>query len=73
MFVVFIGSFVEFFAGNKTVVSGKIVEEAVIIGALPIFQTLELNLSGLLLFGFVDFLPSVGDIERVDRVDDEEL
>ena len=27
----------------------------------------------LLLFGFVDFLPSVRDVERVDRIDDEEL
>ena len=53
--------------------SRKIVEETVIVGALPIFKAFELNLARLLLFGFVDFLPSVRDVERVDRIDDEEL
>ena len=53
--------------------SRKIVEETVIVGALPIFKAFELDLPRLLFFGFVDFLPSVRDVERVDRIDDEEL
>ena len=53
--------------------SRKIVEETVIVGALPIFKAFELNLAWLLFFGFVDFLPSVRYVERVDRIDDEEL
>ena len=53
--------------------SRKIVEETVIVGALPIFKAFELDLTRLLFFGFVDFLPSVRDVERVDRIDDEEL
>ena len=53
--------------------SREIVEKAIVVGALPIFETLELNLSRLLLFGFVDFLPSVRDVEGVDGIDDEKL
>ena len=53
--------------------SRKIVEETVIVGALTIFEAFKLNLARLLLFGVVDFFPSVGDVERVDGVDDEEL
>ena len=64
---------IELFARNKAVVSREIVKEAVVVSALPVFKAFELNLSRLLLFGFVDFLSSVGDVERVDRVDDEEL
>ena len=53
--------------------SREVVEKAIIVGALPIFKAFELNVSGLLFFGFVDFLPSVRDVERIDRIDDEEL
>ena len=53
--------------------SRKIVEETIIVSALAIFKAFELNLAWLLLFGFVDFLPSVRYIERVDRIDDEKL
>ena len=53
--------------------SRKIVEETIVVGALPIFKAFELDLTRLLFFGFVDFLPSVRDVERVDRIDDEEL
>ena len=53
--------------------SRKIVEETVIVGALPIFKAFELDLARLLFFGFVDFLPSVRDVERVDRINNEEL
>ena len=45
---------------------GKIIEEAVIVGALTIFETLELNLSGLLVFSVVNFFAGVGDIVRID-------
>ena len=51
----------KFVTGNKTVVSGKVVEETIVVGALPIFKAFELNLTRLLLFGFVDFFPSVRD------------
>ena len=64
---------VEFFAWGKAVVSGEVVEKTIVVGALPIFKAFELDLARLLLFGFVDFLPSVRNVERVDRVDDEEL
>jgi len=67
---------IELFARNKAVVSREIVKEAVVVSALPVFKAFELNLSRLLLFGFVDFLSSVGDVERVERVervDDKEL
>ena len=73
MFVVVVRSFAEFFTGDKAVVSGEVVEEAIVVGALPIFKAFELDLTRLLFFGFVGFLPSVGDVERVDRIDDEEL
>ena len=63
----------EFLAWSKAVVSRKIIEETIVVGALAIFKAFELNLAWLLLFGFVDFLPSVRDVERVDRIDDEEL
>ena len=45
--------------------SGKVLEEALAVGALPILETLELNLSRLLFFGFVNFFPSVRDIEKL--------
>ena len=63
----------EFLAWSKAVVSREVVEKALVVGALSIFKALELNLSRLLLFGFVDYLPSVRDVKRVDRVNDEEL
>ena len=53
--------------------SGEVFEKTIVIGALPIFKAFELNLARLLLFGIVDFFPSVRYIERVDRIDDEEL
>ena len=53
--------------------SGKIIEEAVIVGALPIFETLELNLSGLLLFRLVYALARVCYVARIDCVENVEL
>ena len=63
----------EFFTLSKAVVSRVVVEKTIVIGALPIFKAFELNLARLLLFGFVDFLSSVRDVERVGIIDDEEL
>ena len=48
-------------------------EKALIIGALPIFEARELNVSGLLLFGVVDFFSRVANVARIDRIQDEEL
>ena len=47
-------------AWNKAVVSGEIVEEAVVVGALPILEALELNLPWLLFFGVADLFANVG-------------
>ena len=64
---------IELFARDKAIVSREIVKEAVVIGALPVFKAFELDLARLLLFSFVDFLSSVVDVKRVNRVDNEEL
>ena len=53
--------------------SREIIEETIIVGTLPVFETFELDLTRLLFLGFVDFLSSVRDVERIDRIDDEEL
>ena len=53
--------------------SREVVEKAIVVGALSIFKAFELNLARLLLFGFVDFLPGVRDVKRVDRINNEEL
>ena len=53
--------------------SRKVVEKAVVIGALSIFEALELDLSRLLFFGLVDFLSGFRNVKRVDRIESEEL
>ena len=40
----------------------EIIEKAVIVGALSIFETLEMNLARLILFSVVNFFASVGNI-----------
>ena len=45
---------------------GKIVEKTIIVGALPIFEALELNLARLLLFSDVDFFSRVSNIVGID-------
>ena len=41
-------------------------EEALVVGALAIFEALELNLAGLFLFGVVDLLASVGEAAEAE-------
>ena len=53
--------------------SRMISEEAVVVGAVPIFEALKLNPARLLSNSLVDFLASVEDVKRVDRIDGEEL
>ena len=57
----------------EIVVGTVIVEETIIVSALPIFETFELNLSWLLFFSRLDFLPSVRNIAGIDCVEDIEL
>ena len=51
--------------------SGEIVEEAFVVCALPIFKTFELNLSGLLFFGFIDLLTGLGnaDSQMIENIE----
>ena len=60
-------------ARQEAVVSGMVVKEAVVIGALPILQARELNLTRLLFFSFIDFLAIFRSVERVERVEYIEL
>lgn len=55
-------SFIEFITRHETIVSGVVKEKAVVIGALAIFEALELNLSRLLFLGVVDFFTGIGDV-----------
>ena len=48
-------------------------EEALVVGALPILETLELNLARLLLFGVVDLLANVGKAAEVQLIENVEL
>ena len=54
-------------------VQREIFEEAVIVGALTIFETLELDLTRLLTFSVVDAFARVGDITGIDGVKDIKL
>lgn len=53
--------------------SRVIEEKAIVIGALPIFETLELNLTRLLTFSVVDALARVSNIIGIDRIENVEL
>ena len=53
--------------------SAKVVEKTIVISALSIFETLELNLSRLFLFSDGNFFSRVGNIARIDRVENFEL
>ena len=65
--------FSEFITRLEIVMGGKIVEKTIIVGALPIFEALELNLARLLLFCDVDFFSRVGNIAGIDRIEDIKL
>ena len=52
---------------------GKVVEKAIVIGTLSIFEAFELNVSGLLLFSVVDFFARVSNIIGIDRIENEKL
>ena len=65
--------FVKVVAGYEAIVSGKIVEEAVVVGALAILKTFELNLPRLLFFGVVDLLASIGEVAEAQMIENIEL
>ncbi len=46
----------------------EVMEEALVVGALPILETLELDLTRLLLFGVVDLLANVGEVAEVQVI-----
>lgn len=71
--VIFLSWYVKCFTRLEEVVSGKVVEETVIIGSLPVLKAFELDLSGLLLFSVIDAFTRISDIVRVDVVKDVEL
>ena len=48
--------------------SGKVVEEALVVGALTILETLDLDLTRLLLFSIVDLLADVGEAAEVQVI-----
>ena len=64
---------VEIFAGHEAVVGGKIIEEALVVGALTILQTLELDLARLNFFCVVDLFSQVGEIGGTEMIEDVEL
>ena len=57
-----------FLARNEAVMSGKVVEEALVVGALTILETLDLDLTRLLFFGVVDLLANVGEATEVQVI-----
>ena len=52
---------------------GEIIEEALVVGALPIFEAFELNLSRLKFFGVVNLLAEVGEIAGTEMIEDVKL
>ena len=49
-------------------------EEAIIIGALTVFEAFEVNMTRLFLFGFFDNVAGVGNVRRIfNGIDDIEL
>ena len=57
---------VETFARHEAIVSGKVLEEAVVVGALSILEALKVNLPRLLFLGVVDTFARFGKISGVD-------
>lgn len=57
----------------EVVMSGEVLEETFIIGALPILETLELNLTGLLFFSVVDAFSCVGNVAGINGAENVEL
>ena len=53
--------------------SGEIIEKALVVGALTILKTFELNLPRLLFFSVVDLLAKVGEVARTQMVENIEL
>ena len=52
-------------AGLKAIVSRVVVEEAIVVCALPILEALEINLARLLFFRLIDFLAQFGQVIEV--------
>ena len=65
--------FVKIVAGHEAVVGGEIIEKALVVGALAILKTFELNLPRLLFFSVVDLLAQVGEIGGAQMIEDVEL
>ena len=65
--------FLEFITRHEKIVSGKVLEIAVVVGALPILETLQVNLPRLSFLGIVDTFASFGNVvvafERVHNVE----
>ena len=81
-FIKFIGFVIEmrvicevvFIARFKIIVGGKVIEKTVIVRALPIFETLEVNLTRLNFFSVVDFFAGLRNIcAALDLIHDVEL
>ena len=64
---------VEVVARDKAVMGREIVEEALVVGTLTIFEAFELNLTRLLFFSVVDLLAEVGEIAWTEMVENIEL
>ena len=64
---------VEVVARDKAVMGREIVEEALVVGTLTIFEAFELNLTRLLFFSVVDLLTSVGKAAETQMIENVEL
>ena len=65
--------FVKIVAGHEAVVGGEIIEEALVVGALAILKTFELNLPRLLFFGVVNLFAKVGEVSWTKMIEDVKL
>lgn len=65
--------FVKILAGDKAVVGGEIIEKALVVGALAILKTFELNLPRLLFFGVVNLFAKVGEVSWTKMIEDVKL
>ena len=52
---------------------GEIIEKALVVGALAILKTFELNLPRLLFFGVVNLFAKVGEVSRTEMIEDVKL
>lgn len=53
--------------------SGEIIEKALVVGALAILKTFELNLPRLLFFSVVDLFAKVGEVSWTKMIEDVKL